>query len=122
MTTSRVERHKPEPCSCSDKYVALSIVLEYCFGDDEVLFDILSDQSVNFHGQNGVVNFQDENLNISLPIFSIHGNHDDPSGDGGYAALDLLSVCGLVNYFGKHLDVDDVSCWCLANRYKCHPS
>lgn len=26
------------------------------------------------------VNYQDENLNISMPIFSIHGNHDDPTG------------------------------------------
>lgn len=26
------------------------------------------------------VNYQDENLNISIPIFSIHGNHDDPTG------------------------------------------
>lgn len=26
------------------------------------------------------MNYQDENLNISMPIFSIHGNHDDPTG------------------------------------------
>jgi len=26
------------------------------------------------------VNYQDRNLNISMPIFSIHGNHDDPTG------------------------------------------
>lgn len=26
------------------------------------------------------VNYQDENLNISIPVFSIHGNHDDPTG------------------------------------------
>lgn len=28
------------------------------------------------------VNYQDENLNISIPVFSIHGNHDDPTGVG----------------------------------------
>jgi len=27
-----------------------------------------------------MANYYDPNLNISLPIFSIHGNHDDPSG------------------------------------------
>lgn len=26
------------------------------------------------------VNYQDDNLNISIPVFSIHGNHDDPTG------------------------------------------
>ena len=26
------------------------------------------------------VNYQDENLNISIPVFSVHGNHDDPTG------------------------------------------
>lgn len=28
---------------------------------------------------NKTVNFEDPNLNISIPVFSIHGNHDDPS-------------------------------------------
>ena len=44
-----------------------------------------------------------------LPVFIIHGNHDDPTREGGsssadenpLSALDLLSVNGLVNYFGK---------------------
>lgn len=26
------------------------------------------------------MNYQDPNLNISIPVFSIHGNHDDPTG------------------------------------------
>lgn len=26
------------------------------------------------------MNYQDGNLNISIPVFSIHGNHDDPTG------------------------------------------
>jgi len=43
----------------------------------------------------------DPNINISLPVFIIHGNHDDPSGDGLYSALDILSTSGLINYFGK---------------------
>jgi double-strand break repair protein MRE11 len=50
-------------------------------------------------------------LQKDLPIFSIHGNHDDPTRDGGtemLAALDLLSVSNLVNYFGRHDEVDKV--------------
>lgn len=27
-----------------------------------------------------VVNYEDPNFNISIPVFSIHGNHDDPAG------------------------------------------
>jgi double-strand break repair protein MRE11 len=44
-----------------------------------------------------------------MPVFSIHGNHDDPGGDGRLAALDLLSVSNLVNYFGKSDNIDDVT-------------
>jgi double-strand break repair protein MRE11 len=47
------------------------------------------------------VNFDNPNLNIGLPVFTIHGNHDDPSGADNLSAVDLLSTCGLVNYFGK---------------------
>lgn len=50
------------------------------------------------------INYEDENYNIALPVFSIHGNHDDPQGagpEGALCALDLLSASGLVNYFGR---------------------
>ena len=51
------------------------------------------------------VNFDNPNMNIGLPIFTIHGNHDDPSGQTGLSAVDVLSRCGLVNYFGRHVCV-----------------
>jgi len=47
------------------------------------------------------VNFEDPNLNVGLPVFTIHGNHDDPTGADSLSAVDLLSTAGLVNYFGK---------------------
>lgn len=34
-------------------------------------------------------------------MFTIHGNHDDPTGSDNLSAVDLLSTCSLVNYFGK---------------------
>lgn len=34
-------------------------------------------------------------------MFSIHGNHDDPTGQQNLCALDTLAVAGLMNYFGK---------------------
>uniref|UniRef100_A0A3B4A4J0 Mre11 DNA-binding domain-containing protein n=1 Tax=Periophthalmus magnuspinnatus TaxID=409849 RepID=A0A3B4A4J0_9GOBI len=54
------------------------------------------------------VNYQDENLNISIPVFSIHGNHDDPTGAEGLCALDLLSASGLVNHFGHSQSVEKI--------------
>ena len=94
-----------------------------------------------------MVNYEDPNLNVGLPVFMIHGtlalpvpvcdaarasrqiapsdldlgvptfsnpahdalnpgaagNHDDPAGAENLSAIDLLSTCGLVNYFGKHV-------------------
>jgi double-strand break repair protein MRE11 len=48
------------------------------------------------------VNYEDPNVNVGLPVFSIHGNHDDPAGEANLSAMDILSSAGLVNYFGKH--------------------
>lgn len=49
-------------------------------------------------------NFSNENLNIRLPIFTIHGNHDYPSNDfGKLSVCDLLHASNYLNYFGKHV-------------------
>jgi double-strand break repair protein MRE11 len=55
------------------------------------------------------VNYEDPNYNVAMPIFVIHGNHDDPSGDGNLSPIDLLATAGLVNYFGKTASVDDIT-------------
>ncbi len=79
----------------------MEVLREYVFGDDPIEFEVVSDQSINFPNR-GIVNFEDENVNVALPIFAIHGNHDDPSGQENLSALDILSSCSLINYFGKH--------------------
>lgn len=28
------------------------------------------------------INYEDPNYNVGIPVFSIHGNHDDPQGAG----------------------------------------
>ena len=40
-------------------------------------------------------------LKSGLPTFTIHGNHDDPAGVDHVSALDILSSCNLINYYGK---------------------
>ncbi|KFO61511.1 Double-strand break repair protein MRE11, partial [Corvus brachyrhynchos] len=87
----------------------LESLRKYCMGDRPVQFEILSDQAVNFHHSKFPwVNYQDENLNISLPVFSIHGNHDDPTGADALCALDVLSCAGLLNHFGRSTSVEKI--------------
>jgi DNA repair exonuclease SbcCD nuclease subunit len=38
------------------------------------------DEAVRLGDTTTTVNFDDPNLNVSLPVFIIHGNHDDPAG------------------------------------------
>ncbi|KAH9365286.1 hypothetical protein HPB48_015836 [Haemaphysalis longicornis] len=51
---------------------------------------------------------EDANLNVSLPVFTIHGNHDDPTGSENLSIVDILATSGLVNYFGKVTDLTNV--------------
>lgn len=87
----------------------MHLLRKYCMGDLPIQFEFISDQSENFkHNKFPVVNYEDPNINISIPVFSIHGNHDDPAGLGSLCSLDLLGVAGLVNYFGKCVDLEHV--------------
>lgn len=96
------DQAKPSP-SCMFK--CTEIIRKYCLGDKPVAIELLSDQLQNFSRN---VNYEDPNLNISYPILSIHGNHDDPVGQGSISSLDILSITGLVNYFGKWTDYSHV--------------
>nr|KAJ3420225.1 meiotic recombination [Polyrhizophydium stewartii] len=89
-------------------HTAMTLLRQYCLGDRPCHIDILSDQSENFPDRFATVNYQDPNFNVSIPVFSIHGNHDDPSGGGNLCALEVLSVAGLVNYFGRQATLDEV--------------
>ena len=93
-----------------------------------------------------LVNYEDPDFNIAMPVFAIHGNHDDPTGvslhtvqwqsflpfpsgmklhatkkpfmivfllfsfqDSNISAMDVLDVANLINYFGKVVDVEDIT-------------
>lgn len=49
----------------------MELLHRYTLGDAPISFEILSDYEVNY---------DDPNMNVAIPVFSIHGNHDDPSG------------------------------------------
>ncbi|KAJ9079696.1 meiotic recombination [Entomophthora muscae] len=90
-------------------YQTMALLRQYCFGDKPCYLNFLSDQSINFQDMFATANYLDPNFNVSLPVFSIHGNHDEPCGKGSLCALDLLSVSGLVNYFGRSREIDNIS-------------
>lgn len=70
-----------------------------CYGEKPCELEMLSDSSEVFEGYGNIkhqclsiqaankrsssfnhVNYEDPDINVAIPVFSIHGNHDDPSG------------------------------------------
>ncbi|KAF0890853.1 hypothetical protein E2562_004328 [Oryza meyeriana var. granulata] len=92
--------HENKP-SRSTLVKTIEILRRYCLNDQPVKFQVVSDQTINFPNRFGQVNYEDPNFNVGLPVFTIHGNHDDPAGVDNLSAIDILSACNLVNYFGK---------------------
>ncbi|GAB1520427.1 meiotic recombination [Rhizoctonia solani] len=97
--------HENRP-SRDSLYRTMALLREYTLNDKPVQIELLSNpdegkaDGFNFPA----INYEDPNLNVGIPVFSIHGNHDDPQGagpDGALCALDMLSVAGLINYIGK---------------------
>lgn len=100
---------------------AMELLRAYSLGDAPVRFDASPVSAAvdplaaarTFAPPAVRANFLEPNFNVAVPVFSIHGNHDEPAGDGTLgdthrqlAALDLLSVASLVNYFGALTEVD----------------
>ncbi|KZP04593.1 hypothetical protein FIBSPDRAFT_915052 [Athelia psychrophila] len=87
-------------------YSGMALLHEHTLGDKPVELELLSDP---YEGKADgysfpAVNYEDPNFNVAIPVFSVHGNHDDPQGAGSevvLGALDMLSVSGLMNYIGK---------------------
>ncbi|KAL3628334.1 meiotic recombination [Castilleja foliolosa] len=92
--------HENKP-SRSTLVKSIEILRRHCLNNKPVQFQVVSDQTVNFANTFGHVNYEDPHFNVGLPVFSIHGNHDDPAGVDNLSAVDILSACNLVNYFGK---------------------
>ena len=44
--------------------------------------------------------------NVSLPVLTVHGNHDNPHGEYSASPLDTLVSLGLIGHFGRITDTD----------------
>ncbi|KCZ75155.1 DNA repair protein (mre11), partial [Anncaliia algerae PRA109] len=81
--------------SCISKSIAL--FKKYCTGNKAMKFKC-----------SGKLNYDDPNLNISIPVLSIHGNHDDPSGIFTTSPMHILESTNLVNYLGKIPSIEQI--------------
>ncbi|KAI9728558.1 MAG: Double-strand break repair protein mre11a [Cirrosporium novae-zelandiae] len=99
--------HENKP-SRKSMYQVMRSLRNNCYGEKPCELEMLSDASENFEGAFNHVNYEDPDINVAIPVFSIHGNHDDPSGEGHLAALDLLQISGLVNYYGRTPESDNI--------------
>ncbi|KAF3051443.1 meiotic recombination [Didymella keratinophila] len=99
--------HENKP-SRKSMYHVMRSIRQNCLGEKPCELEMLSDASENFGGIFDHVNYEDEDINVAIPLFAIHGNHDDPSGEGSFSPLDLLQASGLVNYFGRTPEVDKI--------------
>ncbi|KAM0717111.1 hypothetical protein Q7P37_006963 [Cladosporium fusiforme] len=99
--------HENKPSRKSMYQVMRSLRMN-CFGDKPCEIEMLSDASEQFAGSFNHVNYEDPDINVAIPVFSIHGNHDDPSGEGHLAALDILQMSGLLNYYGRMPESDNI--------------
>ena len=104
----------------------MALLRKYCYGDKAIDMEVLAWPGTTHARPSDAasakddadignsVNFVDPHINVALPVFSIHGNHDEPGADitgHSIAPLDLLSTAGLVNYFGKCGDLTDLHVW-----------
>ena len=84
---------------------SLQLLREYCVRDKFRSF-----QPVDLDTPGAVLstNIDNPNLNISMPVFSIHGNHDEPTGPQLLSALDVIESAGLIHYFGKTSSIEEL--------------
>jgi len=99
--------HDNKP-SRKSMYQVMRSLRKNCLGEKPCELEWLSDASDIFDGAFNHVNYEDPDINVAIPVFSIHGNHDDPTGDGHFCSLDLLQVSGLLNYYGRIPESDKI--------------
>ena len=70
----------------------MSIIGKYIFGSDREI-QFMQEVTEEYQNKQGLPNYTNQNMNITLPIYSIHGNHDYPAADeGNISTLDLFNT------------------------------
>jgi len=71
--------------------------------------NVFGAQNVQFETEGyPVANYNNDFLSVKLPIFMIHGNHDDPTGLEYLSNVDFLHSARQINYFGKIRNMEEI--------------
>ncbi|KAJ8097528.1 Mre11 DNA-binding presumed domain-containing protein [Lipomyces tetrasporus] len=100
--------HENKP-SRKSMYQVMKTLRATCYGDKPCELELLSEADLSLRDAFGHINYEDPDINVAIPVLAISGNHDDASGDGNLAALDIISVTGLVNHFGRVPENDNIT-------------
>ena len=77
----------------------IQLLNKYCLGSDPVYIEMLNDGRDMFESSlTNTVNYENPNQSVCLPIFGIHGNHDDPSRDCGRFPGQLAGLYVYISY------------------------
>lgn len=101
-------------------YHVMRALREYCWSDKPIEYKLVSDPSDAMATKHFVYPAEyDMNVNVGMPLYAISGNHDDATGEELLSPLDILSVGGLINHFGRVIDNEQITvCPLLFNKGK----
>ncbi|KAK4533842.1 hypothetical protein CCYA_CCYA19G4724 [Cyanidiococcus yangmingshanensis] len=92
-------------------YRCMKLLREHCCDEREPHNDLqVSSDSIRLVHDAGIGDCPESILRASLPVFAVHGNHDDPvvGARMSLSPLDILQAAGLVNYWGTVPDSDEI--------------
>ena len=101
--------HTPHP-SMDDRLRTREMLAKYVLGDNEdgndptIDFRLISDPKVNFTDL--PVNFENRDLNVTMPIISIFGNHDEPMSTGICVLQEFREYINLIGKRRYDLNLD----------------
>lgn len=101
-------------------YHVMRSLREHCWCDKPIEYKLVSDPSDAMATKHFVYPAEyDLNVNVGMPVYAISGNHDDATGEELLSPLDVLSVAGLLNHFGRVIDNEQITvCPLLFNKGK----
>jgi double-strand break repair protein MRE11 len=89
--------HESSP-SKDTLHKTLNMFAKYVVGQKPLQFETLT--------QCEMMNYMNQFIKISLPVFIVHGNHDDPSVETGVSALNIMQSANYLNYISGRLESD----------------
>ena len=99
-------------------YHVMRALREHCWCDKPIEYKLVSDPSDAMATKHFMYPAEyDSNVNVGMPLYAISGNHDDATGEELLSPLDVLSVAGLLNHYGRVIDNEQITvCPLLFNK------